>query len=132
MKLITDIGAGLAVIAGASAVDNTEPVAYYAGVLEKFGVMAVMLLYFLVRDYLRSKNDALEKASMANKLNELENFIREKLSEKLDDAVDVMRSTKRSNKALLEALENKAPCLSYAAKDQRKRQEDATTESSKK
>lgn len=116
MNLITDISSGLVVITGVVVADaQTDAVTQYAGLIEKFGVMAVLLLYFLVRDYFRNKADEVEKVALKNKQDALEEFIREKLTDKLDDAVTTMRESKRVNKQLLTALEHKAPCMAQAA-----------------
>lgn len=117
MNLITDITSGLVVIAGAVVAESaTDPVTHYAGLLEKFGVMACLLLYFLVRDYLRSKADSAEKIASQVKHDRLEEFIRTTFMGKLDDCNNAIKSSERTHKNLLTALEKNAPCLGEAAR----------------
>lgn len=111
-----------AVVAEAS----TDPVTHYAGLLEKFGVMACLLLYFLVRDYYRNKADMAEKMVNAKKHEDLETFIREKLMTQLTDSTSSIRSNEKTHKRLLEALEHKAPCLADAAHAARNKMKQGT------
>ena len=116
MNLATDISSGLVVIAGAVVAEAvTDPVTQYAGLIEKFGVMACLLLYFLVRDYLRTKADNIEKVSMAAKYDNLDSFIREKLMAQLNESTTAIRAIDGTHKKLLRALEQKTPCLADAA-----------------
>jgi len=117
MNLITDISSGLVVITGVVIADaQTDTVTQYAGLIEKFGVMAALLLYFLVRDYFRNKADDVERVALKKNQDALEEFIRDKLADKLDDAVASIRESRNTNKQLLSALEHKTPCMSQAAK----------------
>ena len=121
MKLIFDLVAGLTISATAVVVDAAAaPVAEYAGLLERFGVMACLLAYFLVRDYLRNKEDKIEKKELVSKLDNLEEFIREKLMDKLDKSSGIIQKNTDTNTRLLDAFETKAPCMSYAAKESKK------------
>lgn len=118
MKLITELfllsAVGTSSVMAAEMAATADPVSHYASIVEKYGVTLCILIYFVIRDYLSRKTDAAEKAAMASKVNELECFIRDKFSEKLDDAVEIMKENKKMNKALVAALETKAPCLQVA------------------
>jgi threonine aldolase len=116
MNIITDITSGLVVIAGAVVAEAaTDPVTHYAGLFEKFGVMACLLLYFLVRDYYRNKADMAEKMANSAKHDALEDFIRIEFMKQLTDSTGAIRSNEKTHKRLLEALEHKTPCLAEAA-----------------
>ncbi len=130
MNIITDITTGLTVIAGSLVAEATvDPVTHYAGLIEKFGIMAVMLGYFLVRDYFQRRADAAEKASLIGKLDNLELFIRDKLISHLDNSTDAVKSCDKTHKKLLVALEDKAPCLREAAGKAKERlKEDTDTQ----
>lgn len=118
MNIIADITTGLVVTAGAVAAEaeTIDPVSHYAGLMERFGVMACLLLYFLLRDYFRNKADIAEKTTLLSKLNSLEEFIREKLMDKLDESVVVIKESRRTHDRLLTALEKNTPCMAEAAK----------------
>lgn len=118
MNLATDIFTGLVVVATAVVADEaTGSVAQYAGLIEKFGVMACLLVYFLVRDYLRNKADSQEKLAMTAKYDNLDAFVREKLVTQLNESTAAIRSAESTNKKLLNALVLKSPCLKDSAQN---------------
>ena len=122
MKLPYEIASALVVAAGISAADAATPIDTIdrvGGLVEKFGIMAALLVYFLIRDYLRDKADQRDKLHRQAKQEALETYVRETLSNQLALSSTILRQTAKTNDKLLEALERKAPCLAQAAHDRK-------------
>lgn len=122
MNLPIDIITGLAVIAGVAYADtNTTASAVqgYAALVEKFGIMAALLAYFLVRDYLRNKVDQTEKIAQTAKLDSLNVYVRDILSKQLATSTTAIKANTKTHDHLLDALEHKSPCLSKAAHERK-------------
>jgi hypothetical protein len=121
MKLITDIVGGLLVVSGVAVADSgIGPADSIASLVERFGVITAMLVYFLIRDYYRSKADALEKVARDQKHEELQEYIRTVLSKNLEDTVVEIKAGRKTHARLLDALERNNGCvLAKPAHDRR-------------
>lgn len=118
MGLPIDLAVAMVVAAGVSAADAATPmdnIDRIGGLVEKFGIMAALLIYFLIRDYLRDKADQKDKEHRMAKQEALESYVRETLSNQLALNSNVMKTNTRTHDKLLEALERKSPCLHEAA-----------------
>ncbi len=112
MKLITDLLSGLVVVSGVAVADvSIGPAADMPALIERFGVITAMLVYFLIRDYYRSKADAAEKVTRDQKHEDLQEYIRTVLSKHLKDTVVEIKAGRNTHSRLLDALERNTGCL---------------------
>lgn len=113
MKLFPEILLAGFVSGVVTAVDQTGTPENVTGIIgsvamlgEKFGVLFIILVYFLGRDYLRSRADAKERADMWELYNEKDRYIREELTETLAAAVKEIHKNKAVNSVLIETLKD--------------------------
>ncbi len=119
MNLGIDVLVGIGVTAGITAAEGQiGPIEQYMGLIEKFGVMACLLIYFLIRDWLQRKADVKEKEGLISKINSLDTFIRDSLLKQLTTCNNIIRDDLKTHGALLKAIEKEEP-LSRAAHDRR-------------
>lgn len=118
MGLPIEIISALVVAAGVSAADAATPIDNIDRVgtlVEKFGIMAALLIYFLIRDYFRDKADQVDKLHRQVKQESLETYVRETLSNQLAQNSSILKTTVKTHDKMLEALERKTPCMAHAA-----------------
>lgn len=106
------VAAGVSAADAATPMDNIDRI---GGLVEKFGIMAALLVYFLIRDYLRDKSEQRDKQHRMAKQEALESYVRETLANQLAQNSGVLKATTKTHDKLLEALERKSPCLQHAA-----------------
>lgn len=114
MKLFPEIILAGAVSGLAAVVDTgvaTPSPAQYGNVVdsiialgEKFGVMFIILMYFLGRDWLRTKADDKHRALMYTRLDEKDKYIREELANKLAKAEKEIQKSRGIHVVLIETF----------------------------
>ena len=119
MNLATDLTSGILMLAVVAVADSqVDPLNTTAALLEKFGIMAVVLAYFIVRDYFRSKDDKEEKLALIAKIDESQRYVRETLTQQLSHCTNVIRDNLKTHDRFLKAIETTDP-LKQAAHDRR-------------
>jgi hypothetical protein len=116
MNLPAHIASALAV-AGVAAVvgePNTPPVdtsaaATLLGLIERFGVMAVLLVYFVVRDYLRYRADQTEKREYKASIAGLQSLINGDHKALIAKQGKELNRARQTHDVLIETLENYEP-----------------------
>lgn len=117
MKPITEILVlSILSITTAYAVDaaSTDHVGTLITLLDKFGVAVVILLYFVVRDYLRWKEDRERDKLHHDKIEELEKFIKTNLMNTLSRSNVCIDKNSRALNKIVHALKGEFPEIAHA------------------
>lgn len=119
MNLATDLTSGIIMLAVVAVADSqVDPVNTTAALIEKFGIMTVVLAYFIIRDYFRSKDDKEEKLALISKIEESQRYVRDTLTAQLTQCTNVMRDNLKTHDRFLKAIEGANP-MAQAAHDRR-------------
>jgi phosphate/sulfate permease len=82
-------------------------VSVISSLVEKFGIAFAILIYFIVRDYLRYKEDRERSAAQDLKIEELNKYIREELKGVLERTDNQITADKEAFEKLVEAVKTK-------------------------
>lgn len=119
MNLVTDLTSGVIMLGVVTIADaNIDPVNTTAAMIEKFGIMTVVLAYFVVRDYFRSKQEREEKLVLIAKIEESQRWVRDTLSGQLANCTHVIHDNLKTHNKFLEAMESNSS-IHQAAHDRR-------------
>lgn len=81
MKLGYDLLGAVVASGTVTAVDYSN----IAGLVEKFGVILGLLIYFIVRDYFKTREDKKEKADLVKKVDDLTKQMLDKLTRVIEE-----------------------------------------------
>ena len=112
MKLVPEILIAGVISGAVAVVDNgvTAPeqvkttVDMVSSLVEKFGVMFILLAYFVVRDYFRMKSDGIERKELLRSLEAKDTYIKNELKESLERCVREVTKAKSVSAIVIEAL----------------------------
>lgn len=103
MRVIPDIAASLVVAASAALpMDNLNE---WVDLAKTFGVVGAILVYFIVRDYLRYQADQKEKVALNKKLDDLVKGIITDYRKELKDNQEIIVKARETHKILIETYE---------------------------
>lgn len=86
-----------------------DQVSTFVSLLDRFGVAVVILLYFIVRDYYRWRDDRDRMAAQNVRIEELEKMIRTSLLTCIQEANDTMKKSNIRISRLIHILKSEYP-----------------------
>jgi hypothetical protein len=108
MKLHHEVIIVLCLVSTAAAAESiTQQLDPVSGIVERFGIAAGLLLYFVVRDYYRSKDDRAEHNNTDRKLDDLNTYIRDKLEALIIESKDELRESREARERLEHKLKDR-------------------------
>ena len=99
-KVVFDLISALGAVSLLAADDlSVKSAAGWADLIERYGIMALLLIYFVIRDYVRSKADAARQAKLEALLDakdahysELEKYVRTTMAGAMSDVALALQS----------------------------------------
>lgn len=75
-----------------------------SSLVEKFGITAALLLYFVIRDHLRSKQDLMDRQATQSRFEALDAYVRDTLTEEIRASNEDRAKSRECLNDLAEAL----------------------------